>query len=117
MTRDPEAARWVTDRLTAPQQDAHAKPSEYSYPVESGIPIPPERSAGPGGYRGHRRYPWGLMNVGDSFLVPAHDEPAFVVTARSLHAAVRTWKYNNGYDDRVYVTRRIKEGVRIWRTK
>ena len=66
-----------------------------SYQVESGIPLP-----------GPRKYPWHAMNVGDSFLVPAHEGAAIRSAASymSRRNAPKRW-----------ITKTLNTGVRVWR--
>jgi hypothetical protein len=42
---------------------AEHKPTPQPFPIEKGIPVPPD-------IRGLRKYPWNLMDTGDSFFVP-----------------------------------------------
>jgi len=66
-----------------------------SIKIENGIPVPPVRAV----------WPFGEMEVGDSFLVPAGREKA---------AKSSAWTYGRKHGIR-FTARMEKKGVRIWR--
>ena len=75
------------------------------YVVESGIPIPDVDMT-----KSKRHYPWKGMEVGDSFLVPAH----LPGNCRNAITAAR----HRGRDyGETYATRYVAEGMRVWRVK
>ena len=71
--------------------------------VEKGVPLPPEKRGRP------TRYPWDEMNVGDSFLYSKrHAMSRHASSAASSAGRSRGW---------TFTTRKVPEGVRIWRIK
>jgi hypothetical protein len=83
--------------------------------VEKGIPIPPLVTKGNRGNKGgippNEKYPWRQMDIGDSFFVPAGDEPVFLVSRRmgnAIHHAEE--RYGS-----TFTRRTMKGGVRVWR--
>lgn len=65
----------------------HVETSEQSasignYPIENGVPIPVIRAGRRPGNGNRTRYPFGLMDVGDSFAFPAADHPRVHTAAR-----------------------------------
>ena len=67
--------------------------------IEKGIPITPRKSAGR-----KSKYPWGEMEVGDSFFVPgAKTAP---IRPQKLHEAGMK-----------FTSRSVEGGFRIWRTE
>jgi len=68
-----------------------------SFKVERDIPPPPSRS----------KYPFGEMEVGDSFLVPG------IKTSAEISSAVNYRKSRYGEN---YICRAVDGGVRVWRT-
>lgn len=75
--------------------------------IESGIPIPPRA----GGTGRPSKYPFDQLKPGDSFLVPHHDGNP-VVTVRRMAAAVKGAAKRTGWK---FTTRRLSEGLRVWR--
>lgn len=74
--------------------------------IEKGIPIPPQRR-GAIGNRRHARYPFRLMEVGDSILVDGDTKFA--------NALVCMWK--QGLPGTTWATRRVTpKQTRVWRT-
>jgi len=68
-----------------------------SIKIEKGIPVPPVRGV----------WPFGEMEVGDSFLIPAGREKAGKASA---------WTYGKKHGMR-FAVRTEKKGTRIWRTE
>jgi hypothetical protein len=85
-------------------------PERHDYEIDTGIPVPPvERRE----QRVARRYPFNLMKPGDSFLIPAEtDQDARAAQA----AAMSAWRHrrDTGWE---FTSRRVAEGIRVWRTK
>lgn len=77
--------------------------------IEKGIPIAPTyRSTWAG-----QELPWEKLAIGDSFLIPVHDDDLKQVNAaRNLVQAAR-----NRFHDMKLVSRRVQGGVRVWRVK
>ena len=73
--------------------------------VQKDVPLPPCK---PRGRNGHSvpRYPWNMMQVGDSFLFPLH-------IGRGGHAAAA----NASTEYRKFVCRKVDDGYRCWRIK
>jgi hypothetical protein len=83
----------------------------YLYAVEPGVPIPPVPVSEPND--GLPKYPFRVMGLGDSFLVPYAGEAGAGVQNRlnaAWHHFVRrvapTWRFT---------TRQVDDGVRCWR--
>jgi hypothetical protein len=72
-----------------------------SVTVEKGVPIPEEK-------QGKRKWPFGSMQVGESFLVPADVRGPYAVCLAGI--ANRQWKPMH------FVGRATPDGYRIWRT-
>lgn len=68
--------------------------------IESGIPIPKEKMAGPA-------YPFAKMKVGDSFLVP-HSRASAMKAAKQYYQSRHSAKFT---------VRKVAEGTRVWRTQ
>jgi hypothetical protein len=75
--------------------------------IEKNIPLPVGR-AGNGSGRAPV-YPFRLMEVGDSFMVPAQTDKEF---ARVEQAAYRANRNKSGCK---YTARRVDGGIRVWR--
>ena len=75
----------------------------FEYEIDRAIPIPPP-SRGPGAVK----YPWAVMEVGDSFFVPG-------ITKDNIYSSIK----NASRDGRSFVARRVTEngvrGLRVWR--
>lgn len=69
------------------------------YQIEKSIPIPPAAGR-------TSQYPYALMEVGDSFFVPRTKEKSVGVS--TSHA-------RNKFPGRKFATRRVDNGVRVWR--
>ena len=81
------------------------------YPVDHGIPLPPNPRLGGG--RTRQRYPFKLMEIGDSFLVPYGEEAPEIVRNRAAVSCSKT-SADTGYR---FELRTLADGIRIWRTK
>ena len=78
----------------------------YSVNIDKGVPIPANR-------RYNRKYPWKLMEVGDSFLVPCaqHELEGVQYSVNSC----RAWATKvTGFK---YTTSRTCLGLRVWRVE
>ena len=74
-----------------------------SIKIEDGIPPPVKVNAN----ERHERFPFSILEIGQSFLVEG-------LTSRQLfHVQYARKKY----PDRSFITRTVKGGVRVWRTK
>lgn len=74
-----------------------------SFAIEKGIPAPRFRpKPGQPGI-----YPWRQMAVGDSFFVRYDERPTSAV--RAAYAQAR--------DGRQFVSKKVQDGVRIWRVR
>ena len=80
------------------------------YKIEKNIPIP--RSLG-GGRTSEYFYPLEKMQVGDSFLI--HLEKYTNKERAKIASRVAMWQKRNATDKK-FATRRVDEGVRVWRT-
>lgn len=78
------------------------------YPIENDIPIPPRNRSGGTACK----YPWDLLEVGQSFLVHHRSKYPGSIAASGNERATR--KKSGKY----YIGRRAEDGgYRIWRTK
>lgn len=59
-----------------------------------------------------RPYPFNDMSVGDSFLIPVPSRDTIAAVASSVTASITDRKDRYGED---YTTRRVKNGIRVWR--
>lgn len=85
------------------------------FKVEAGIPIPPAKHEGEPtrGDTRHYIYPFEHMRVGDSFIVPWDGEDREAVSNRTNNATCRS----HSGTGKAYTTRRLEDGIRVWRTK
>lgn len=67
--------------------------------IDKNVPLPPPRA-------NHNKYPWNIMQVGDSFIIPQESHSAY---SNAYRASER-------YAPKRFVCRQVKEGYRIWRT-
>ena len=58
------------------------------------------------------RYPFDIMELGDSFFVPVENEHRTALSAR-----LRMCAYANGKRSGMFSIRRVDGGVRCWRVK
>lgn len=65
-------------------------------PIDKNMPIPP---------RAQRKYPWGEMEIGDSFFVKGRNVKDFHA---QIYMAGRRFK-------RKFALRKTDEGIRVWR--
>lgn len=72
------------------------------YAVDKRIPLP-----GDSGIRGRTKYPFAMMEIGDSFFVPRVN-----VKRNTIDSAKRKAQLNLG---RKFTLRTYPDGVRIWR--
>ncbi len=75
------------------------------YKVDKGIPVKkvlPPRTI----------YPFGEMEVGDSFFVPAGDAPI-----RKLYNAASQYGKRHGKGQKKFAVRSVPSGARVWRIK
>lgn len=79
------------------------------FKVEKGVEIPPARTTGTR-RRAYARYPFGEMEVGDSFFVD-DDDPS--TRTRVMSAASERLKRCGTR----FVTRAVDGGVRVWRVE
>lgn len=73
------------------------------YKIEKGVPVPPHRAGA--GAKGQSKYPFGTMNVGDSFT-------AALPAVKGVHR----WLLVNK-SSRKFTARREGDGYRIWRVE
>ena len=95
--------------LTAVMDDTPLKDRTYIYKVESGVILAGVRNSST-----DLKFPFALMNVGDSFLLPSKDPAA--KTPNGLHYAANQYaKFKPGFT----VTSRLQlDGSRrVWRLK
>ena len=77
--------------------------AEAEYHVEPGIPMPDPP--------GVARYPWGQMEVGESFFVPGRHSANMASTASAAGARLgRTFRVRTVVESGV-------KGVRVWRVE
>ena len=84
--------------MFALDRDVPAPSTPAPFTVEKGIPVPPAVS--------NAKYPWGTMEIGDSFLV----------TDRAKFESARLAAYQQRARGRHLVARSTPQGLRIWRT-
>ena len=77
--------------------------SDVKYAIEKGVALPD--------YYRVSTYPFGDMEVGDSFFVPFGDEDLNSISTR-VHSAVGQ---RNRREKRKFTTRRVSGGMRVWR--
>ena len=81
----------------------------FMFQIESGVEIPPQAQP-----LRKTKYPFNRLNVGDSFVFPvATDEDREAVQNR-LQSAAANWGRSRGMR---FVTRRVTQGIRVWRVK
>ena len=81
------------------------------YPVDHGIPLPPRPRLTGGRVR--QRYPFRVMEVSDSFLVPYGGEPPELVRVRVSVSCTKATR-DTGYR---FELRSTETGLRVWRVK
>ena len=81
----------------------------FMFQIESGVEIPPQSQP-----LRKTKYPFNRLNVGDSFVFPvATDEDREAIQNR-LQSAAANWGRSRGMR---FVTRRVTQGIRVWRVK
>ena len=89
------------------------------FPIESGVPMPKEKGR-------YCKYPWRVMEVGDSFFVPHVDRgnlvtDTFAPSAPDLNLKLHRLRALITYQHRKhpehFEVRVVDGGVRVWRTK
>lgn len=79
-----------------------------TFVLDSDIPVP-VRTA-PGGRRaGSSKYPFSIMEVGQSFLVPGD------VKAATIRSAVGAYQKRSEDKEAKFSVRAVADGVRVWR--
>ena len=73
------------------------------YVIEKNIPLPSKIIMNK-----REKYPFSLLKVGHSFLVP---------NGKMRTVSVSVAKYNKQMPNRRFTARTIKEGIRVWRVK
>lgn len=87
------------------------------YTIDKGVKIAPT------GTGGRRKYPWAVMEVGDSFFVPIEDPDKDRFLRSSIYNAGRSSLTTRGFDRAEYnvVVRKTSEngtvGLRSWLVK
>lgn len=87
------------------------------FEVESGVAIPPKKAianiqkANSAQYDHRRKYPWGAMGIGDSFMIPC--EPEDVQRMSSRIGGQLTYRKKN--TSTMFTLRAVEGGLRIWR--
>jgi hypothetical protein len=89
--------------------------TDYEFPIEKGIPVPPTISVS-------NRYPYADMDVGDSFFVPdttltAHGKPlkfSGLASMTSRKGTEMTEALGKTYK---FISRTVEGGFRVWRVK
>lgn len=81
--------------------------------VEKNIPIPPDiRNGG----HGKRKYPFNVMEVGDSFLAPIKEGKRASDVINALTAAAHAFTKSQFGNPKFRIAcRALPEGVRVWR--
>jgi len=108
--KSKEVTAKVTRKKNAPTlDDTPLKERTYIYKVESGIILAGVRNSST-----EIKFPFALMNIGDSFLLPSKDHAA--KNPNSLHYAAKQYaKFKPGFT----ITSRLQlDGSRrVWRLK
>ena len=94
-------------RLKAPTRQ------KFSYQVEADIPIPPSNKGNRTKRRCWKVYPFEIMSVGDSFLVPCTE--AKIERTRNQLTSAAASHSDRHPGNRKYCTRRVDGGIRAWR--
>ncbi len=82
--------------------------------IEKGIPVPPEETLGKYSRVKQESYPFGEMEVGDSFII------ADVYSRDAMQKkgnAARNWSNNGGHNAKFALRKTEDNKVRIWRIK
>ena len=84
-----------------------------TFRVERDIPIPPFKRKG-NRHSGDPKYPWPLMEIGDSFLVEAEGRDAAVLAQLKVASSATWFAKKHG---KKFLSRTCENGVRWWRVK
>lgn len=77
--------------------------------LEQGVALPkPARNP-------HIKYPFKVMEVDESFFVAFEEGEDKALAQKRIYAAV-SWA-NKNYPPKIYVTRTVEGGLRVWRTE
>jgi hypothetical protein len=82
------------------------------YKVEANVPLP---SVPRGAPSAPIKYPWGGMNIGDSFFVPLLNKTAINLRG-AINIDLKKFQAQSGKKIKV-TTRAVDNGIRIWRIK
>lgn len=85
----------------------------WPYAVERGIPCPPRNNAERFYSSQCAAYPFEIMEVGDSFLVPYIPERTPLRELQRVASAMGEFHKATG---KTFTNRTLKEGIRCWRT-
>lgn len=92
--------------------EAHVEPSAKTrFHIEDGHALPPPRR----GIQAEPRYPFALMNAGQSFMVPA--TPERPNPAKALASTVSSANKRMAKIGKKFVIRPVDGGARIWRVE
>lgn len=84
---------------TSGEKQSRSAWSGRNVKIERGVPLPPKGKT-------PERYPWSIMEVGDSFLVEGANPRSHISTgANKLHP------------DKRFTQRKVQDGIRVWRVK
>ena len=81
--------------------------------IEKGVEMPPKATP----KIGRSKYPWAVMEVGDSFFSPLNGDPNRLVGMR-LYSSAFKWAALDGNGKKFktrFVTEKCGEGIRVWR--
>lgn len=76
-----------------------------AFVIDNDIPVPPKRG---GGFTGQYKYPFGCMEIGQSFFVPQKHR---------IRPAIGLTGYNRRLAPKKFVQRIVDGGVRVWRVE
>ena len=81
----------------------------FMFEIESGVEIPPQSAP-----LRKMKYPFNRLNVGDSFVYPVTSPDDVEAVQNRLQSAAANWGRSRGMR---FVTRRVTQGIRVWRVK
>ena len=81
----------------------------FMFEIESGVEIPPQSTP-----LRKMKYPFNRLNVGDSFVYPVTSPDDVEAVQNRLQSAAANWGRSRGMR---FVTRRVTQGIRVWRVK
>jgi hypothetical protein len=81
----------------------------FMFQIESGVEIPPQSQP-----LRKTKYPFNRLNVGDSFVFPVSTDEDREAVQNRLQSAAANWGRSRGMR---FVTRRVTQGIRVWRVK